>query len=184
MKLSQMADISMGILLNREKNNEGVNQYTLFDMKNYEEKSNYEMFYTDKDFDNKLTKEGDLLFRLVYPNKVIYVNKEQEKLLIPSQLCIIRTNKELLNPIFLKWYLENKPGKDTLMLEMRGSSIQKISVTSLRNIEIPKIELEKQRHIENLINLWEKEKETLELLIESKKKLYNSIIEEIARERN
>lgn len=177
-----MADISMGILTSREEKKDGERQYKLFDIKNYEENIEYATFYTDKNFDNKLTKEGDLLFRLVYPNKLIYIEKEQEALLVPSQLCILRTNKEVLNPVFLKWYLENKPGKEKIMLEMRGSSIQKISVSSLRNIEIPEIDIEKQRNIEDLINLWKKEKETLESLIESKEKLYNSILEEISNE--
>lgn len=183
MKLCQMAEISMGILLSREQNKEGLRQYKLFDIKNCEENSKYGILYTDKDFDNKLTKENDLLFRLVYPNKLVYIDKEKENLLVPSQLCIIRTNKEILNPIFLKWYLESKIGKEKIMLEMKGSSIQKISVASLRNIEIPEIQIEKQRNIEDLINLWKKEKETLESLIKSKEKLYNSIIEEIAIER-
>ncbi len=183
MKLCQMAEIWMGILLSREQNKEGLRQYKLFDIKNCEENSKYGILCTDKDFDNKLTKENDLLFRLVYPNKLVYIDKEKENLLVPSQLCIIRTNKEILNPIFLKWYLESKIGKEKIMLEMKGSSIQKISVASLRNIEIPEIQIEKQRNIEDLINLWKKEKETLESLIKSKEKLYNSIIEEIAIER-
>lgn len=179
MKLCQMADVSMGILLSREENKEGSRQYKLFDMKSYEENIEYGMFFTEKNFDDKLTKENDLLFRLVYPNKLVYISKEQENLLVTSQLCIIRTNKEILNPTFLKWYLESKLGKEKIMLEMRGSSIQKISVSSLRNIEIPEVEIEKQRNIEDLINLWKKEQETLQSLIESKEKLYNSIIEEI-----
>lgn len=182
MKLKEMADISMGILPGREENKAGSRIYKLFDIKSYEENTEYGIFYTDKNFEDKLTRENDLLFRLVYPNKLIYINKESEYLLVPSQLCIIRTNKEILNPTFLKWYLESKLGKEKLMLEMRGSSIQKISVASLRNIEVPMIEIEKQRKIEDLINLWKKEKETLEILIQSKEKLYNSIIEEIAME--
>lgn len=179
MKLCQMADISMGILLSREEHKDGSRQYKLFDIKNYEENIEYGMFCTEKNFDDKLTKEDDLLFRLVYPNKLVYISKAQENLLVPSQLCIIRTNKEILNPTFLKWYLESKLGKEKIMLEMRGSSIQKISVSSLRDIEIPELEIGKQRNIEDLINLWKKEQETLETLIKSKEKLYNSIIEEI-----
>ena len=65
------------------------------------------------------------------------------------------------------------------MLEMKGSSIQKISVAALRNIEIPEIEIEKQRNIKDLIELWKEERKTLEVLIERKEVLYNNIIEEI-----
>lgn len=179
MKLCEMANVSMGILLSREKHEKGQRQYKLFDIKNYEENKAYDIFHTEKDFDDKLTKENDLLFRLVYPNKIVYVNKEQEGLLITSQLCIIRTYSEILNPTFLKWYLESKIGREKIMLEMKGSSIQKISVAALRNIEIPEIEIEKQRNIKDLIELWKEERKTLEVLIERKETLYNNIIEEI-----
>ncbi|MCI9246320.1 MAG: hypothetical protein HFJ30_04250, partial [Clostridia bacterium] len=77
MKLCEMANVSMGILLSREKHEKGQRQYKLFDIKNYEENKAYDIFHTEKDFDDKLTKENDLLFRLVYPNKIVYVNKEQ-----------------------------------------------------------------------------------------------------------
>ena len=177
MKLCEMANVSMGILLSREKHEKGQRQYKLFDIKNYEENKEYDVFHTEKDFDDKLTKENDLLFRLVYPNKIVYVNKEQEGLLITSQLCIIRTYSEILNPTFLKWYLESKIGREKIMLEMKGSSIQKISVAALRTIEIP--EIEKQRNIKDLIELWKEERKTLEVLIERKETLYNNIIEEI-----
>lgn len=182
MKLGEVAQIYIGILISREENKCGNTEYKLFTIKDYEENNQYQSFYTDKNFDEKLTQKSDLLFRLVYPNKIIYVDTPEENLLIPSQLCIIRTNKEKINPIFLKWYLESKLGKEQLMLEMKGSSIQKVSITSLKNIDIPEIEINKQRHIEDLINLWTEEEQTLEELIKSKSKLYNSIIEEIVME--
>lgn len=68
------------------------------------------------------------------------------------------------------------------MQELTGSSIQKISVTSLRNIELPKIKIEKQNIIKDFIELWGKEKQVLEQLIENKEQVYNSIIEEIIEE--
>lgn len=179
MKLYKIADVYMGILLNREENKQGITKYKLFNIKNYEENIEYEDFYTDKNFDNKLTKEGDILFRLVYPNKVIYVDKQDEDLLVSSQMCIIRANSKVLHPTFLKWYLESDIGKEKIMLEMKGSTIQKISLTALKNLEIPDLEIEKQNKINDLINLWSKEKQNMKSLIESKERLYNSIIKEI-----
>lgn len=94
----------------------------------------YEKVRTQKDFSDRMTKQGDLLFRLVAPNKIIYIDKEQENLLVPSQLCIIRANKEKINPIFLKWYLESESGREKILIERIGSSIQKISIASLKKI--------------------------------------------------
>lgn len=179
MKLGEIADVSIGILVNREQKEIGKNIYGLFNLKQYEENQPYDTIQTDKNFLDKLTKKGDLLFRLVTPNKVIYVTEEEENLLIPSQLCLIRTNKEVINPIFLKWYLESNVGKEEIMLEIVGSSIQKISVSALKNIEIPLLDKEKQKNISNLIKLWNDEKEVLTSMIETREMLYDSIIEEI-----
>ena len=182
MKLQEVSEVSIGVLLNREDVTDGHIEYNVFNIKNYEENKEYEKFHTNKNLDEKLTKEGDILFRLVSPNKIIYISKKEENLLVPAQLCIIRVNKEKINPKFLKWYFENSPGKDRIMQELTGSSIQKISVTSLRNIELPKIKIEKQNIIKDFIELWGKEKQVLEQLIENKEQVYNSIIEEIIEE--
>lgn len=179
MKLEEIANVSIGILQSREENIYGKNRYKIFNLKNYEENEEYLEFNTDKKLDEKLTKEGDILFRLVYPNKVIYVEKEQANLLIPSQFCIIRSKTEIVEPIYLKWYLESNQGRNDIKMELRGSSIQKISVASVRKLDIKLIDIEKQKSIKDLIELWDKEKNILEMLIEDKDLLYNNIIEEI-----
>lgn len=184
MKLGEISKVLLGVLLNREENKNGEQKYKVFNLKSYEENTAYEEFFTDKYLDEKVTQEGDLLFRLVSPNKVVYIDKKLENLLVPSQMCIIRPDKKKINAIFLKWYLENNPGKEKIRQELRGSSIQKIAVNDLRNVEIPNLEWEKQEQIEDLIELWKREKEILQLLIANKDKLYNTIIEEIIEGRH
>ena len=39
MKLEEIADIIMGVLTNREKDEKGENSYLLFSLKNYDEKN-------------------------------------------------------------------------------------------------------------------------------------------------
>ena len=106
MKLEEIADIIMGVLTNREKDEKGENSYLLFSLKNYDEKNEYEKLVTNKKLDSKLSKKGDLLFKLLSPNRIIYVDKSIEGLLIPSQFCIIRAKN--ISPIVLKWYLEKR----------------------------------------------------------------------------
>ncbi len=181
MRLEDISEILIGVLLNREIRKDGEIKYKLFNLKSYEEKEEYMEFPTNKTFTEKLTKEGDLLFRLVSPNKIVYIEKDQENLLVPSQLCIIRPQKQIINPIYLKWYLENSPGKEKVMLELTGSSIQKISVNSLRSIDVPVIDMEKQKAIEDLIKLWNKEKEVMNQIISNKELLYTNLIQEIVQ---
>lgn len=66
-----------------------------------------------------------------------------------------------------------------MAIHIIGSSIQKISVIALRELEIPIIDIEKQNAIVDLIKLWEKQKETLSQIIKEKEALYNNLIMEI-----
>lgn len=179
MKLEDISNISIGVLTSRELNNLGEYEYKMFNLKNYDSQESYEIVRTFRKFEDKLTKKDDILIRLVYPNRVIYINEEMENLLVPSQMCLIRPNKDNINPEFLKWYLESDIGKQKILLNVTGSTIPKITVSSLRNIDIPIISLENQITIANLIKLWDKEKNVLEEIIKEKDILYNNIITQL-----
>lgn len=179
MKLEEVSDISIGILTSREKNQFGEYEYKIFNLKNYDEKEDYEIVRVPRNLQNKLTRKGDILIRLIYPNRVIYIDEDIENLLVPSQMCLIRADKNKVNPQFLKWYLESDIGKQNLLVNTTGSIIPKISVLSLRKIEIPKINIEKQNETAELIELWNKEKRILEEIINQKDCLYNNMIMQI-----
>lgn len=181
MKLEEIAQVMIGVLTKREKSENGGNSYLLFSLKNYEEEKEYEEFRTNKDLNNKQAQKGDLLFRLLYPNKIIYVNDSLEGVLIPSQFCIIRPIKEKVNPIVLKWYLESKQAEKDLKSRVTGSIIKSMPVNSLKDLEVPNIPLDRQKQIQELIELWDKEKEITNQIIKEKAKLYNFYIGEIIK---
>lgn len=179
MKLGEIAKLTIGVLTKREQDHNGKNRYKLFTLKKYEDKQEYDELRTGKNLDDKLTKKGDLLFRVVYPNKIIYITEELEGLLVPSQFCIIRVKKEILNPRVLEWYLSSNQGKEKLNGKITGSIIKSIQVTNLKSLEIPAISPKDQEKMEKLILLWSKEKEITEKIIEEKEKLYNSYLEKM-----
>lgn len=181
MKLDEIAKIKIGIVVKREIEENGENSYELFSLKNYEENENYEQLKTTKDLTDKLAKKGDLLFRLLYPNKIIYVNKELEGLLIPSQYCIIRVQNEKMDPDVLKWYLESKRAKQDLNSKITGSIIKSMPVSNLKTLEIPDISIKEQSNMKELIKLWDKEKEISKQILEKKEKLYNFYLEEMLK---
>ncbi len=181
MKLEKIADVMIGVFAQRENDPLGENSYLLFSLKNYEEKQNYEELKTNKNLNNKLAKEGDLLFRLLYPNKIVYVDKEIAGKLITSQFCIIRTDKEIFDPIVLKWYLESKNAESELTSKINGSIIKSMSLANLRTLDIPNIDKQEQQKMKKLIALWESEKEISKEILQEKEKLYNFYLEEIAR---
>ena len=170
----------IGVLAKREEDKDGENSYKLFSLKNYEEKSSeYENFRTNKNLSSKQAQEGDLLFRFVYPNKIIYVDKELEGKLIPSQFCIIRTEKEKMDPIVLKWYLESKQVEEEMKIKVTGTIIKSMTIANLKTIEIPDIKKKTQQKMKKLIQLWQKEKEISKQILERKDKLYNFYLEEM-----
>jgi len=181
MKLEEIAQLMIGILTKREQDESGENSYLLFSLKNHEENQEYEEFKTNKDFTNKLVKEGDLLFRLIYPNKIIYVDEMLDGLLIPSQFCIIRTRKEKMDPIVLKWFLQSKIAEEEMSSKITGSIIKSMPLSNLKTLNIPRIPKQQQKDMKKLIELWEKEKEISEKILEEKEKLYNYYLEEIIR---
>ena len=181
MKLVEIAQIMIGILVKREKVENGKNSYELFSLKSFENEQEYEKITTNKNFEDKLAKKGDLLFRLLYPNKIIYVDDKLSGLLIPSQFCIIRVKKEKMDPVVLKWYLESKISGDELDSKVTGSIIKSVSLTNLKTVEVPFTPLDEQKKMRELINLWEDEKKVTKQIIEEKEKLYNFYLEEMMR---
>lgn len=179
MNLSEVAEVMIGVLTKREKEANGENIYLLFSLKSFEDGTEYEELKTNKDLSSKIAKQGDLLFRLLYPNKIIYVDKSISGKLVSSQFCIIRPKLEIIDPIILKWYLESSEGLEDLTSKITGSIIKTIPVAKLKTIYIPEISKEKQEKIKKVILLSEKEIEIEKKLLEEKEKLYNLYIKEL-----
>lgn len=179
MKLENISEVFIGILTSREISDFGEYQYKIFNIKNYDSNEEYETVKAEKRLDDKLTKKGDLLIKLIYPNRIVYIDENLEGFLVPSQMCVIRPDTQKIDPEFLKWYLESDLGKEIIEPHITGSSIQKISVGSLKKLEIPLINLDKQKAITDLIKLWSKEKKVLQNIMKEKDVLYNNLITEI-----
>ena len=177
MKLEEIAQITIGVLTKRESDKDGENSYLLFSLKNYEEKQEYSELKTNKDLNNKLAKKGDLLFRLIYPNKIIYVDENLEGMLIPSQFCIIRIKNEKMDPIVLKWYLESNNAMPELNSKITGSIIKSMTLANLKKIEIPSISNLKQSKMRQLIELYEQEKKVTKEILKKRETLYNAYLE-------
>ncbi len=179
--LDEVAEISLGIVLNRKKayEEEGAfKKYKLFSIKGYEEKS-YDDFYSIEDLDNKCAQKGDLLFRLTCPNRIIFLNEEIPKdLIIPSQFCIIKSkdeNKYITS--FFKIFLETEEAKIQIKSNINGTTIKSITVADLKKIKIPEIQITEQIKLSEIISLWEEQKKHLEKLIQDKQYFFNKYIE-------
>lgn len=182
MKLEDVADIHIGVVLKRKeavyKGNK-TNRYKVFNIRCYEEKIEYDDFYSMEDLSNYVTRKGDLIFRLSLPSKIIIVDEETEGLLINNLYCIIRCNNKKINNEFLKWFLESKEAIKQIETIIIGTVVKSIPVAKLRLIEIPNISFEEQEKISKLISNWNKQKELYNKLIKEKDNYYNSIVDKV-----
>lgn len=187
MTLDNVSDINVGVVLARKKAKYKTNnsfKYKLFNLKVYEERKNgnkieYELFISDENLSEYTIKKGDLLFRLAVPLKVIEVDEELEGKLVSNQYVIIRVNDQKYNSRFLKWFLEGKELEHQLEKYLVGTAVRTIPVIKIREIRIPKLKIDEQKDISQIIEVWDKQKELYNKMINEKEKYYNSIINKV-----
>ena len=182
MKLGDVADVHIGVVLKRkEAVYKGIktNKYKVFNIRCYEEKIEYDDFYSMEDLNCYVTQKGDLIFRLSLPSKIILVDEETEGLLINNLYCIIRCSNKKINNEFLKWFLESAEASRQLETIIIGTVVKSIPVAKLRLIEIPNISFNEQEKISKLISSWNKQKKLYNQMIIEKEKYYNSIVNKV-----
>jgi len=185
MLLEDITEITIGVVLKRKEAKYKTNdtyEYKIFNIKSYEEKIEYDSFYSNEDLENFVAKKGDILFRLSFPIKVIEVDDEIEGKLVNNQYCIIRMsdkNSKTYNIDFIKWFLESNNAKQQFEKILIGTTIRSVPVVKLRQLEIPKINREVQEKISKVVNTWNREKCLYQKIIKEKENYYNSIINKV-----
>lgn len=178
-KISEIADIQSGLVLSRKAVKENVKGYLYqrLTLRSVTEDcmldpSSFEFYSASEPIDNQfLTKENDIVIRLFAPVCTTLITKENEGLVVPSQLAIIRVkDNSLFMPGYLSVYLTSEHCLNK-MIEGAGMMDQKIiKVRNIAELEIPCLTIEKQKIISdivseqlNVISLYKKiiEQETL-----------------------
>lgn len=85
-----------------------------------------------------------------------------------GQLFIVRPQSDRITPEFLHWFLNLDTTQDRLHSEARGSYVQTLSISVVRDLPIPLIPLELQTKLCALANLARRERELLRLLVEKR----------------
>ena len=102
----------------------------------------------EKDKKSILEDSDIILSRNGAPFKIaMYHSKENEEVLPIGNLYILKAKKDLINPVYLKAYLESTKGLAKLASCLTGITIQIISLESLKKIRIPLPSLEEQNRI-------------------------------------
>lgn len=148
MKLENVANISLGMVLSRIQANPNIGgvTYPLFTIQElaYElgqyntviEKQQIEV--DEKKLDKRLiAKEGGVIIGLTSSNKAIVVDISHQDEIIPSNFAYIEVNKNKLDPYYFTWYFNEHPSvRKQLTIVMQGSIIRALSVQMLRELEV------------------------------------------------
>ncbi|NFO15078.1 restriction endonuclease subunit S [Clostridium botulinum] len=183
MKLSKIADISSGLVLARKKalTNKGFD-YEVLTLKSLNENGYIEDDFLDnfiseeKIKEQYLTKEGDIVVRLSTPNTAVYIEKEQEGIIIPSLFIIIRIHSSSVISKFLQIYFNSEKCKRQLAADTIGSVLSIVKTSSFKELDVPKYSIEQQKNIINLNELIVKEKKLLNQLLNEKEKYHKAIM--------
>ena len=84
--------------------------------------------------------------------KEIFVVKEEKEEAILSSIGILKPNLKLVDPYYIKYYLSSDFVKQQVAKKyVSGSALPRIILKNFANIEIPYIDIEKQRKIVNIL---------------------------------
>lgn len=185
MILEDITQIIIGVVIKRKEakyKSPNTRQYEIFNLKSYEEKISYDLLYSEEDLENFKAKKGDILLRLAFPLTIIEVDDEIEGKIINNQYCIIRMSSivnRTYNIDFIKWFLESNKAKHQFEKMLIGTTIKSVSVSELRKLEIPDLDLEEQVQISKIVNTWNKQKKLYKKMLEQKEKYYDSVINKL-----
>ncbi len=119
-----------------------------------------------------LTHEDDILIRLSAPYTSILITGEYTNLLVPSHFAIIRVIPEEADAAFVYHFLQEKSTKQQILQNANGSSfLGTINSGFFGSIQLPKVPLDKQKIIGNMVRQAKLEQFLLKHLAENKLQL-------------
>ncbi len=190
-KLSNLAEIKTGLVLNRKKADLGEDNkfyYRTVSLKSFNENAIYDDAFSDEFISNEqikedyLVKQGDILLRLREPNFAVYIDKDYENLIYPSLMVRVKLQDRRFDANFIAHYLNSNIVKKALFAELSGTTIPMINVANVNEIEIPLINLDKQNKIVEYLKLAHQENALLLNLIIQKQKYSKEIFETLTKQ--
>lgn len=190
-KLGDIATVRTGLVVGRKKaqlDSEYKVKYSQVSLRCFGSGVQLDHKHTDEfvsvtELDAKyFTHEGDILVRLRSPSLALYIEKEDEGLLINSLLSIIRIDVNNVDAKYVAYYINSKTAERQLKLDMQSTAIPMVKTKDLENLEIVLPPLAEQKRLVSLLDLAQKEQDLLQKLIDEKKQLSQTILDTIIQQ--
>lgn len=176
MKLSDIANLQSGLVLNRKEarfSEETKKTYKRLNLKslgpdNEIDHHSLDMFSSKEILDqNILTHLGDIVIKLFAPIYPVVISEEDVGLVIPSQLAVIRVFNNAVNPQYLRYWLSTPEALELIQTNGFGQMHRAIKLGSFADLDVPIPPLKSQKIISELI-----------LTNNRRERLYKELIEE------
>lgn len=142
-----------------------------------------EVFIASEELESKyLTQEGDVVVRLRAPSSAVYVEKEDEGLLIHSLLAVIRVKSDKVDAKYLAYYLNARATQRVLKQDVKGTAIPMLKTKDLERLAVTLPPLEKQKKLVAFLELTDKEQILLHTLAEEKQRLSQAFLDTIIQQ--
>ena len=147
------------------------------------DQTDIDIFNASEEIDSKyLTQEGDVIVRLRSPSSAIYIDKEDEGLLISSLLAVIRVESNMLDAKYLAYYINSNSAGRILKQDVKGTAIPMLKTKDLEQLQITIPPLREQKEIVNFLDLAQKEQKLLLELAREKGQLSQAVLDTIIQQ--
>ncbi len=142
-----------------------------------------DIFVAAEKIDRKyFTREGDVVVRLRAPSSAVYIEKEDEGLLIHSLLAVIRVHSNQVDAKYLAYYLNAQTIQRILKQDVKGTAIPMLKTKDLEQLAITLPPIEKQKALVQFLELADKEQILLQRLAEEKQRLSQAFLDTIIQQ--
>ena len=140
-----------------------------------------ESFDSEKMNEKYLLKKGDIILKAKSGDNTAALVKEDIENVVASSHFIVITinNPSVLNPEYLVAYLNSEFAQDYLKKHAEGTTLPIVKIKTLGDLEVKKIDMDKQLEVSNIYNLVKEEKLTMEKLIENREKQLKAYLREV-----
>lgn len=130
---------------------------------------------------NQFLQKGDILFVSKGANNFALVFDKDYPAIAISVFFVLRIMDKKVDPYYLAWYINQDKAQGYLHTGKEGTMITNINKATLENLEVEIPSKDKQKMINEISKLWEREVEISEAIIERKKKLVHTYLTNIIK---
>lgn len=189
LQVSEIVDAQGGLVLSRKEAKDldaDIYRYKRLTLRSLAENgyindSDLEDFYTNESLNSSwFASPGDVVIRLFSPLCPTVINKSRKKVLVPSQLAILKVKDHaIISPEFLRLALSQNEVQEYIRRIERGTAQRTVKLSTIMNLQIEVPDMKTQRQAVEVDELSRKREQLYMELIDRERRLTEVAIRKI-----